>query len=224
MRKSLLGPWSCLVVLALALSAAADPETVALGLSVKPEEAGTGVEATARSVSEVPSALAPSGIAATDKTPEESRSDRAPASSGRSELAPARPVAPVMEVLEQASKVQAEIDLGEPPFYMMSHFELTEVTPSQRKYYLEKLPEFLKRLKSSRTFVASEGITPDRVRRASENEDAWENLMLQVYRACQDSLNKNACDHLLTVREKAIDMRGRMSASDRDALQKEVSK
>ena len=107
-------------------------------------------------------------------------------------------------------------ELSKPPFLMMNHFEVSELTEDQRKFYVDQLMKHLGDL-STRTIAPFVGLSRPSLTKKIKDEDDWKGLMTEVYKACKDEKNKTVCDQLERDRLETFHKRSRQSHDDRAA-------
>lgn len=115
----------------------------------------------------------------------------------------------------QVRRVAAEIDLNEPPFYMMNYSEVSDIQEDQRSLYFKEAVASTRKLKALDSPKAVEALTAKELAGALNSESAWKQVMVRVYRACQDGRNERTCEALLEARIKAFELKGRQSLEDR---------
>jgi hypothetical protein len=107
-----------------------------------------------------------------------------------------------------------DINLDEPPYILMSHFEVSEIGNTQREQYLGHLIKDFKRLKGEKTKLSEIGkLDLSGLKSALKDETQWRDLMIQVYKACDLQKNDSVCDSLERVRVDAFERKGRKPLS-----------
>lgn len=114
-----------------------------------------------------------------------------------------------------ARGLAAEIDLNEPPFYVMNHSEVSDIQEDQRSQYFKDVTKLSKQIKKLDSKAGTEALSMEDLKTAMGSETSWNQFMTRIYRSCQDGRNEKSCESLMDARVKAFEMRGRATIEDR---------
>lgn len=103
------------------------------------------------------------------------------------------------------------INFDEPPFWMPSYDEFADLDKEQKDYYLA---HFLPQLKD---VPLLNEVSKDQLQDASEWAASWKDLMVKVYRFCQDKSATKKCESISETRLEALDLNANQSESNRKA-------
>lgn len=93
------------------------------------------------------------------------------------------------------------IDFSEPPFWMFTYDEFSDLQPFQKKYYIEKA------LPAIRKIEGMEDLASARWMEASEWYKTWDAIAKQVYVACRTKKLESRCRDLASIRKEALKLK-----------------
>lgn len=102
-------------------------------------------------------------------------------------------------------------NFSEPPFWLFSYEEFTDMQANQKKLYLRELMPLLKKVPEFKKIKESS------VASWSANKTDWEEMMDKVYKHCSQKSAPKYCEKMADIRLKAINMEANQSEENRKA-------
>jgi hypothetical protein len=97
--------------------------------------------------------------------------------------------------------VAQEIDFSEPPFWMFTYDEYSDLQEPQKKFYLENAGPAIRKIDGL------ENILQSKLDEAPEWYKSWDGIAKQVYIACRNEKLNGACKELAAVRVSTLKMK-----------------
>lgn len=109
------------------------------------------------------------------------------------------------------------IDMSEPPFWMSSYEEFSDLQADQKEFYLDKFFPLSVKL------PGLEKLSKEKLKDATEWFQSWNSLRRKVYEACREPGLNAACEEIADVRISALSMHANQKQENRRA-DREVAK
>lgn len=108
----------------------------------------------------------------------------------------------ILSGLANAKGPVKKINFSEPPFWMASFEEFSDLRKAQKELYLNGLLSQINKTKGLRQVNQSEILA------ASKKSADWEKLMTLIYEFCGEVKNKKTCFEIAQVRIKTLEAYG----------------
>lgn len=103
---------------------------------------------------------------------------------------------------ETETSDNTKINFSEPPYWMMSFDEISDMPWHQKDYYFKKLNPALQKIPELK------GLKKNKLKNWVADRNDWEKLMTTVYEECSDKDSEKLCKILENIRIDAIEREG----------------
>lgn len=112
------------------------------------------------------------------------------------------------------SRDHSVINMEEPPFWLSSFEEFSDLRESQKEFYLKKLDTALDKV------PALKGTTIEDLATATKSAEKWGALRLKIYEFCAEKAQSKVCENISEIRLQALDMFANQKEENRKAAEK----
>lgn len=114
-------------------------------------------------------------------------------------------VAPLSAFSSQVEKdpeaLPEEVDFSEPPFWMFTYDEFSDLQGFQKRYYVKNAGPAIRKIEGL------ESVSQEKWQEASEWYKTWDHIARRVYIACRSPKLEKSCKALASVRKEALKLK-----------------
>jgi len=128
----------------------------------------------------------------------------------------------VNHAFAETSSPTPTVDLSEPPFWMPSYEEFSDLKPDQKSFYVNTLHPALSQIPALKTK------TLDQLKEAGKWQESWDYIRTKIYQFCKDKENDKeaikTCEAIANVRTQTLAIHANQKLENREAAAKRKKK